>query len=271
MSPFPLPAVIITRPKGRADNLIQKLTDSNYAIVNMPCLEIIPVTKSNYQTYNSEINFADYSIIIFTSVNAVTGFFSLFSHDSQLSKLKVYKFYTIGKATAKKLQEYGYNIKNIIFPESSTEENSESFVKLFINLNNTNKIKNNILLIRGEESRNYISKNLLDRGFSLTEVVTYQTSCPSSCLSEEVLTSYFDHKDFIILITSISILENFYSRVKKLNNLTKILNQPLIVVSQRIVEAAVYKGFKKIYCTNSMNDVAIIGMINEIASHKSVF
>ncbi len=265
--------VIVTRPIDRASGLIQAL-DEDYHVVCLPCLEIVffnplDFAKNNLHENLIRLQQLKFSLIIFASVNAVEGLFKSTVMTSDLIKyIKQVKVYAIGSVTAKKLEEYG--IKNVIFPNSGYQENSESFLSLLIEHEGISALNNHsAVLIRGEASREYLSRHLSKLVASWSEVISYQTSCPEGLITREMITqemiteSNKNQCKIIILVTSLKILENFYSKLSK-NIINEILAAELIVISSRIADYAKQLGFSKINCTNCINDQVIIDMIRKL-------
>lgn len=260
--------ILLTRPKDRGSSIKLKLEALNYDVVDLPCLDIRNLNKRELSEYNncSGIFPADFAILIFVSVNAVRGFFKLYS---DIAAIKNIKIMAIGSATAQALINYGFN--SVIFPQVNIEQTSEYFV----NLPELLQIKNkNILLIRGDTSREYISTVIKQREANLTELIVYKTSCPDN-LEKNInikLSAIYDlvaakDKKLLILITSNSILENFYNNLntqinKKLLNV--VLNAQLLVASERIAFLARQRGFSNIIVSNTMNEDSIIDIIKDI-------
>lgn len=247
------PLIILTRPYGRSDSLIAKLHKNNYSAINIPCLAIKYLRPQFHLT-------SEYSKFIFVSVNAVEGFFKLYSTSAEIKELIVElnkrSVYAIGAATAELLKNYG--ISNVIYPSQANFENSEDFVKL-IQLQNI--AEDRVLMIRGEQSRGFISAKLSKECTSFTEIIVYRGECPKGVISKGSIGSI---NEYIIVVTSASILENFYKKLD--NNLrSEMLNAKILVPSQRIAIIAKDLGFKNIYCSNSMNEETILDMINKIS------
>lgn len=265
--------VIITRPRDRASGLIQALGE-DYHVVCLPCLEVVffnplDFAKNNLRENLIRLQQLKFSLVIFVSVNAVEGLFKSTVMTSDLIEyLKQIKVYAIGNVTAKKLEEYG--IKNVIFPNSGYQENSESFLSLLIENEGISALNNhNAVLIRGEVSREYLSGHLSKLVASWSEVISYQTTCPEGLITQEMIDQGVTTEDYrnqfkiIILVTSVKILENFYSKLSK-NIINDILTAELIVISSRIADYAKQLGFSKINCTNCMNDQVIMDMIKKL-------
>lgn len=254
--------VLITRPKNSAEYLKNKLEGLDYTVVDIPCLTIEGFTHQAFEQYNRiSIDTARQCIensefIIFVSINAVKAFFDLLQYKIN-NKTKVL---AIGSKTAKYLEDYNYT--NIIYPESEFEQNSEDFVNLPV-LRDINKA--NIILVRGDKSREYIAESLQARKANLTEFVVYKTTAPKN-LAQDLATklqTIDNFEDLIITITSVSILDNFYFNLKCINRIKKA---SLLVASDRIAKVAVGYGFNKnkIYVSNTMNEDSIIDIINNI-------
>lgn len=258
--------ILITRPAGRADALISKLNQADYNVIHIPCLEInyphLAIESAEASKSIDSLN--SFTKFIFVSVNAVIGFFKYYANYYSAEQLQLISnnsvVFAIGHGTASELQSYG--IENIIYPKHSQQENSENFVQLK-ELQNIQNDK--ILLIRGDTSREYLNQYLLPRCKQLVELVVYQGDCPAGTITASLLglPTAADTKNLMVLVTSNSILQNFYN---KLDDSLKMLLDTyyLLVPSERVAIEAQKLGFKKIYCTNSMNDEVIIDMMRMV-------
>lgn len=273
--------VIVTRPKERSQLINNLLEEYDIDYVNIPCLDIsgLYIDKSNLPKVE------DYNNFIFTSISAVDYFFVNYKNQNNIKKilnLENNNVFAIGKSTAQKLGDYG--IENILYPKSRELETSEDFINLLsVNINNnyTNNFLLNFLLIRGETSREYISKYLASISMaqsqdyeplckSYDELIVYKTSCPDDIINNMDFKNIFinnqNFNNIIILITSNSILENFYKTLCNVNKIQKSVlnNSHIITASNRILDKAIQLGFKKVYTTNSMDNIEFIKNIQKI-------
>ena len=247
--------ILLTRPDNRGQEIHQKLSKLGYQVFSIPCLAIEPRdwTQDTLGKINS---LQDYQIIIFVSVNAVECFFR---YCAELPSLLHTKFLAIGKQTAASLHQFG--IKDVIFPTSEFNQNSESF----IGLEELQNIKNSkVLLVRGDQGRKYISTYLLENDAELTELIVYTTHSPAGLdvsLKQFCFTlEQEEQRALSVLITSEQILINFTKNISK-KYLPQILNCRLIVISERIADSARALGYQNIFITNTMNEDSIIAMI----------
>lgn len=292
--------VILTRPEGRADNLKKQLAGCSHNIIELPCLEIANVSKSDdLKQLNQDYKLLDiyrllkFDCIIFVSVNAVISFFNVLEDRKYFANNYHGVILAIGSKTACSLKEHKF--KNIKYPTSEYDQNSEAFVSL----PELQEVKNkNVLIVRGDTGREYISTYLQNNGAKLSEIVVYKTQYPNDLdsniksklgdlISVEGMALDINDKDMnklsypsakyrgadniIILITSKKILENFHSAL--VNNLNKdilnaILKSNLVIVSERIAQAARTMGFSNIFVSNTMNEDSIADIINRISKNS---
>jgi len=236
---------------GRSAGLANKLTHLGYKVLEVPCIGIENCQTITHPDIRLATDFSKYSIIIFVSVNAVVSFFNLFGENT-LQNAKSTKIFAIGQSTASSLSSYG--VQDVIYPLSEYDQNSEGFLSL-PELADTGK--DNILLIRGDTGRDFITNYLRIRATSFTELITYKTVLVDFDLS---WAGGLKNK-LIIVITSVKILENFYDKIHSMlskNIINTILDSHLLVISKRIYDQAKILGFKNITVSNSMSDDAII-------------
>lgn len=253
--------IILTRPCERADSLRSKLEQFNYRVISLPCYEVKFLMKREIQ----DLDLTKYQIVIFVSVNAVKGFFNNYKYSDFPATAKIM---AIGSATAQELDNY--KIKHVIFPRSEFEQKSE----YFINLPELQDVKDkDILIVRGDTSREYILSELVNRGANIQELIVYEVAEPKSLKQDSLIKLNFlleqnkescsISKHTVLVITSVSILHNLVNNLSQ--QLLKVIREcHLIVVSSRIVTVAQQLGFVNILNSNTMQEDSIIKLINNI-------
>ncbi len=253
--------IILTRSDERSKSLKSKLETLDYNVISLPCLEVELLAKNETE----KINLSEFQIIIFVSVNAVRGFFNNYVIGSLNDFIQVM---AIGSATAQALRDY--QVKNVTHPSSEFEQQSEYFVNLPELQNIYGK---NILIVRGDKSREYIPNVLAQQGAKITEMIVYTVTAPKFLKNDLLLQlrflleqrHNFTHRidSTAILITSVSTLQNLVDNLN-LELLDILQGCHLIVVSSRIAAVAKQLGFYNIINSNTMNEDCIIKLINDI-------
>ncbi len=62
--------ILITRPRGQADDFAEKLQAAGFEPIFFPVIEIRPI-ENNFELEQALANLHNYSWVVFTSVNAV--------------------------------------------------------------------------------------------------------------------------------------------------------------------------------------------------------
>jgi len=216
--------VIITRPDGQADSLLQKLSDSIGHLVqftHLPLLSILPLSVSR-----PEID--KFAGVIFVSPNAVKHFFNQFSDVTFDAKMPIV---AVGLKTAEILEKK-LNHK-ILYP---TSMNSEGVIDLPV----LQQIEGQQwLMIKGEGGRDLILETLQKRGASVETMDVYRRELPSINLQHEIANTLKEAALWVI--TSKDALQNLIA----IGNLEKIANHQtkVLVSSDRLKAIAIEKGF----------------------------
>lgn len=239
--------VLVTRPREQAEKLAAKITEaSGYPIV-FPTLEIIPVepVEGSRQLQN-KLNTTE--IAVFTSANAVR---EMISH--QLKIPEQCEIAAIGTSTQQALLDAGFLSDWV----PMTEFRSEGLLKLPV----FQKIKDKkIIILSGEGGREYLQDVLRDRGAKVEKIAIYKRQCPRGDVSQ--LEKFFERNGSkIIVSTSVESLNNLLHLSIKVGSPHEI---PLIVVSERMEEAAKTIGFKRVVIAENATNVAILQAINNL-------
>jgi uroporphyrinogen-III synthase len=263
-------SVVLTRPQDRGNNLKELLLDRGYQVVQLPCLAIRNLTVDEAANNNYKFNslmLSDIAIYIFVSVNAVHGFFKLYPEQAitlNATDTTDIKVMAIGSETAKTLMHYG--VRKVSYPKEYSQQISEYFVDLpeLVNIKDQK-----IMLIKGDAGRDYIADTIKQRQGILHELIVYKTSCPDDLARDiSIKLDRVNSKELLILITSNSILKNFYNNLNTTANksiLHSMLNATLLVVSERIADLAKQYGFCNIIVSNTMNEDSIVDIIADIS------
>lgn len=216
------PTILITRPIGQHESLVNGCIKLGFNVRHLPCLEITPKDSSSELLQKSKL--AD--LILFTSRNAV-----IHAH-KQLPLPWVNKtVHAIGAATAGTLSQFEQNTE--FDPEPPF--NSESYLHQI-----SSRPAQKILIVKGAGGRDLIASELNSKGWEVQTVDVYRRSLPDLS-PEDISTAFQIPRPQIISITSNETLENLVTLAKGHWDLLKDL--PLVVNSQRCRDLANSMGF----------------------------
>lgn len=157
------PIAVLTRPAGRNTDVMHALVRRGWTVYECPALEIhtaaivlardIPDPK-------------DYDLVVFVSRAAVTGF------ATQLGQNFVWpsgvRVGCMGPATALAIGRAWPTVSNILYPDAEKARDSEALWPLLHSLITPLR---KVLIVRGQDGRDWLSDKLNDRG---VEVLTHQ-------------------------------------------------------------------------------------------------
>lgn len=238
--------VLVTRPKEQAKKLAEKIAEAGGRPVIFPTLEIVSVEPDGgWETVQSKLNASD--IVVFTSANAVR---EIVFH--QIKIPKECGIAAIGTATQQALIEAG--VISHWIPMSDFR--SEGLLELPV----FQEIKNKkIIIMSGEGGREYLQDILKERGAYVEKIAVYKRVCPISDVSP--LKEFIERSGSrIIVSTSVESLDNFLVLSAGAG---KPFDISLLVVSHRMREVALAKGFQYVLVASNASDEAILKGIAE--------
>ena len=163
--------ILVTRPAGQADSIIDDITQRGGEAMHLPLIEIIPATDT--QELKIAITEAwSFDWIVFTSVNGVDHFcreLRLLGRDPRA--LGTAQIAAIGPATATALENHGF-VCDLI----PARWLSEGFVAAFKHDRN----KKRFLLIQAERGRDVLRKELLAAGHEVRQVAAYASQATTA-------------------------------------------------------------------------------------------
>jgi uroporphyrinogen III methyltransferase/synthase len=163
--------ILVTRPAGQADSIIDDITQRGGEAMHLPLIEIVPATDT--QELKIAITEAwSFDWIVFTSVNGVDHFcreLRLLGRDPRA--LGTAQIAAIGPATATALENHGF-VCDLI----PARWLSEGFVAAFKHDRN----KKRFLLIQAERGRDVLRKELLAAGHEVRQVAAYASQATTA-------------------------------------------------------------------------------------------
>jgi len=223
--------LVVTRPAGQANRLIDILENAGATVVHFPVIEITAIPEQkNQQALAKKLN--TYDIAIFISRNAAIYGATLLQQAGRPQDIQIA---AIGNGTAQQLQIPGFS-PDII---SSTTSNSEGL----LSEPELNSVKGKrILIIRGRGGREKLAEALRSRGAQIDYFECYERSQPQC--DPEILSKLWDTNSLHgIILTSAEGLSNLYQMVNK-NDLPRLNTTPFYVISSTMVELCGKLGYK---------------------------
>lgn len=164
--------VLVTRPQGQQQALVNALKQSGYDVSHMPALEISATTLSAAER-QLLLNIDHYHAVIFISRNAAE--FALRALEQLWPQWPVGVLWlAVGEATASELRAAG------LTPQAPQQGfNSEALLAMPC-LQTAALAQQKVLLLRGEGGRELLAPTLRERAAQLDELVLYQRHCPAS-------------------------------------------------------------------------------------------
>jgi len=178
--------------------------------------------------------------IIFQSKNAVKYCGRL---NQEIQKNKEATMYCLGQYTKKELKKYFHN--KIIHPVS--KYSSENLLKLIVKENKKNE---SFMIIKGVGGRDYLERNLIDKGCNVETVNTYERIAKDTFLEEKVLN--IDSNNYLVVSSKLALQE----LIKTIMNYKKKYPLILVLPNNRLVDGLNTKDFKDvlIICNSSSAD-----------------
>jgi uroporphyrinogen-III synthase len=235
--------VLLTRPLTQVKPLKSLVIDSGHQALLFPTLEV----KSIF----AKVRRTQYDAIIFISANAVEYGLAI------LKTLKYSAIFTVGGATAKKLNSYGIAVDD--FPRQNASSEA------LLNLSSIAKITaKNILIFRGKGGRETLKIGLEKNANQVEYVEVYERIICKLSNSHRQILDVFLSAYGVVSITSYENLDGLILLAKQLKQLKKLKTYPIIALSQRIQKYALSQGFTKVLVADDISNQAIVKAVENI-------
>jgi len=223
--------VVVTRPAHQAAHLCDLIEQAGGIATRHPAIEI--AAPSNIQAAQEKLGrLKNFSIAIFTSVNAVEWLFQLAPQPFHWpANVQVA---AIGKRTASALKSHAINV-NIIPADGF---NSESLLQTAVMSSISNR---QVAIFKGEGGRALLAPALTQLGASIEEIDLYQRKRPNDGLRNIQQAGKSGNIDLII-VTSNEGLQNLFEMATEKER-EWLRSTPLAVISERSAELARNLGF----------------------------
>lgn len=236
--------VLLTRPLAQVKTLESLVNNSGHQSLLFPTLEVQAVDAISQRD--------QYDAVIFISANAVEYGMKI------LDEISYSKIFTVGVATAKKLNSYGVAVND--FPKH--KPSSEALLAL----DSVAKLqKKNILIFRGKGGRETLRIGLekTDNNVEYAEVYD-RIICAITPRHKKSLQEFLAIDQGIISVTSNENLDGLIALASQLEGLEQLKTYPLVVLSKRIQDYALSLGFLRVLITADISDQAIVTVLMDM-------
>ena len=274
--------VLVTRPAGQSDRLVDVLADAGITASCLPLLNLEAVTEAaKIESIKKQLQqLGKQDFVIFISSNAVK-YTAEFLERYDLAWPASLPCIPIGGATAKAIQDLGWLLESDAENHDSAEKKLPSSLsaslssslpaysseKLLAELSRRDVNEKNITIFRGEGGRELLADNLTSRGASVDYCEMYKRQHPS--YSSEKFEQALGDNLTAILFASGETLENFYRHIQRDRLQAAVENVPIIVPSERIKVLAEHYGFKNILIAVNASAEGFLQVITQQLSKVS--
>lgn len=237
--------VLITRPAGKADNLLASLDDAGIAYTYQPL-----ITTQQVQLKAKDIQLLQQAeLIIFVSVSAVTSL----QHQLQQVPFNC-PVIAVGETTASVLSRWLHC--EVVVPE---DQRSEGILALPQLQQVQDKL---IVIVRGNSGRELMKQTLQGRGANIRYVQSY-SRVPLPLDGKMLCWQWQEQQIRCIVVTSNEILQQLFA-LAPIEQHSWLQHQYWIMVSPRMRDNALALGImaEKIILADNANDQALLAAIS---------
>jgi uroporphyrinogen-III synthase len=235
-------AVLVTRPSEQSESLCAAINARGGEAIAFPTIQIEPIdTATPSQAYDW---------LVFISVNAVR--YGL----ARITRTEHTRIAAIGKATSAALAEYDLRVDAV----SNVGSNSEALLAdpAFANVDSQL-----VLIVKGAGGRDFLHKELTQRGAQVTTLDVYRRMRPNTDPNAVALLEqrWRDGGIDIVTLTSVETLDNLLLLLTDTGR-EFLKTTPLVAASERIASTARERGLQgSIAMSRGADDDAIVGAI----------
>ena len=237
--------VLVTRPEPATGRLADALVAEDAVVFRVPAIEIAPVEDME-SAERLRGRLADVSIAVFTSVNAVEGFFGLMP-ESAPGRLPAVVL-AVGRATAEALRARG--LAEVRTPHERSD--SEGLLAC-PQLDARRVVGRLVAVVKGEGGRDLLGKALRRRGAEVIEADVYRRRVPERLA--EMLDGVRESVD-IVTVTSVEALENLAGAAPW--TASWLSSRVVVTVSERVAAAARARNLTRVAVAEGADAASIV-------------
>ena len=248
--------VLVTRPEPAAARLADAFATEGAVVHRVPALAIAPVEDTKSAEHLRD-RLADVSVVVFTSVNAVEGFFDLVPGVAS-DRLPAVAL-AVGRATAEALRARG--VAGVRTPRGrSDSEGLLSCAQLGVRRVNGRLVA----VVKGEGGRDLLGKELTRRGAEVVEANVYRRRAPERLA--EMLAAVRESVD-IVTVTSAEALENLAGAAAW--TASWLSDRMLVTVSERVAGIARARNLSRVSVAAGPDAASIVDAAVRAAAGSS--
>ena len=249
--------VLVTRPAPAAARLADAFAAEGAVVHRVPALAIVPVedTKSAERLRH---RLADVSVIVFTSVNAVEGFFGLVPGATP-GRLPA-AVLAVGPATAEALRARG--VADVRVPRGRFDSEGLLSCPELEARQVTGRL---VAVVKGEGGRDLLGKELTRRGAEVVEANVYRRRAPEGLA--EMLAAVRESVD-IVTVTSAEALGNLAGAAPW--TASWLSERKLVTVSERVAGLARARNLSRVSVAAGPDAASIVDAAVRAVAGSSV-
>jgi len=246
--------ILVTRPAAQAENLCHLIEQHGGVPIRFPTLEIVATQPD--PDLLSQAAASDW--LIFTSTNAVD--FAIKAFGGKMPALRKFKVAAVGAATACALQQAEWPVDCV----PASEFNSEG---LLAEPELQTVAGMRCVIVRGVGGREKLAESLRSRGAEASYLEVYSRRQPMAN-STDLRTDISQGRLDAVTITSVEALQNLLAMLDD-ESIVLLKSILLIVMSERIGQAAEDFGFNQIAVSAQPTDAAILETLTTLLNGEN--
>ena len=248
--------ILVTRPEPAAGRLAEAFAAEGAVVCRVPALAIVPVEDTR-SAERLRDRLDDVFVIVFTSVNAVEGFFGLMPSSAQ-GRLPAVVL-AVGRATAEALRVRG--VAGVRTPHDRFD--SEGLLGC-AQLDARQVTGRLVAVVKGEGGRDLLRKELGRRGAEVIEANVYRRRAPERLA--EMLDGVGESVD-IVTATSAEALENLAGAASWIA--PWLSRRALVTVSERVAAIARARNLTRVAVAGGADAASIVDAAVRIVAESS--
>ncbi len=202
--------VLVLRPEGQTDEIVQLLRDESAEPVVHPILRVLPPTDPEpFRRALRELR--SYGWIVLTSANGVDALFAALAREGRDARaLGETQVLAIGTATAERLSRYG--VRADLVP---TEFRGEAAAAALLARLGEARAAVRVLVARAEVAREALPAMLASAGVAVDVVSTYRTDGPPEKTRDAISRAIVERDVDVVTVTSPSSIERVVSCLRE--------------------------------------------------------
>ncbi|MDB5775836.1 MAG: Uroporphyrinogen-III synthase [Herbaspirillum sp.] len=252
-------AIVITRPRAQSEMLAPRIAALGLRPVIFPLLEIGPLADAS-ALQAALADLSRYALVMFVSPNAIDAAFQFIGRWPQAVAIGI-----VGAGSRAALERHGVNASNarIVAPADPAKTDSEG---LFAALDRRALQGRRVLIVRGQDGRDFFRDALLGIGVQVEQVSAYRRGKPPFDSAAAAQLRQLLDSDSVWIVTSSEALRNLQDMLKQsgfADAVVKMQQKRLIVPHPRIAETARLAGFSRVSLTGSGDERLLAALQSE--------